>query len=139
MATVNNLMGLGMTSWLAARLGWKTVTTVASGGTAASAAQLPDGNVLNNIFSGTSAVKLPKVGGDGVGYGAHVGDIQVINNESGAAIVVFALATDAGSAVTFYGNGASTAGTTGVSAGSGYPKTFQCVSPSTWIFSGNSA
>lgn len=138
MAKVNDLLGLGMPPFLARLIGWNVDNAfVAAGATAASAAQIPAGNQVITIVSGTSAVKVPKVGGDGVGYGALGGDEIIINNESGAAIVVFALANDQGSAVTFYGNGVSTAGTTGVSAAIGRPLTFQNTSPSTWIFSGS--
>lgn len=137
MTTPNNLIGLGTPPAQANALGVQTNTLVAAGATAASAAQIPAGNQVVTILTGTSAVKLPKVGGDGVGYGASPGDEVIVNNISAAAIVVFALNNDAGSAVTFFGNGVSTVGTTGVSAAAGRPLSFFNISPSTWIFQGS--
>lgn len=132
-----NLIGIGVPPAQAQALGIQTNTVVAVGATAASAGQIPAGNQIATILTGTSGVKLSKVGGDGVGYGAAPGDEVIVNNLSGAAIVVYALNNDAGSVVTFFGNGVSTAGTTGVSAAIGRPLSFFNLSPSTWIFQGS--
>lgn len=136
MATGNNLAGLGMPALLAARVGMHVQAVTVGGTSAGSATQLPgrQGVYYANASNSGSGMALPQVGGQGVGKGALLGDEFTLANILGATVYVYANANAAGSAVTFYGDGASTAGTTGVSLQTGFDAVFRPITVSTWIF-----
>ena len=138
MATPENLMGLGMPPFLAERVGGGVTFISAEGATAGAAKQIPGKPGVYVVNAGTSGVALPLVGGDSINSGALLSDSFVIANIA-ASLVVFAVNNAKGSVVTFYGNGISTAGTTGVSLVSGWQATFRPISVSTWIYTKGSA
>lgn len=138
MATPNNLIGLGVPAIQAGRLGMAIVSVTVAGATAGAAKQLgglPGIYVVNASNSG-SGVALPLVGGQ---TGALLSDEFIIANIVGATIYVYANANSAGSAVTFYGDGVSTAGTTGISVATGFNAMFRPITMSTWIYTKVSA
>jgi len=136
MATEQNLMGLGMPSQLASRVGMHVEAVTVAGATAGAARQIPgmQGVYYVNASNSGSGMALPQVGGQGVGKGALMGDNYTLANILGATVYVYANANAAGSAVTFYGDGVSTAGTTGISLQTGLVAVFNPITVSTWIF-----
>jgi hypothetical protein len=141
MATPRDLMGLGMSPFLARQVGMDVIFVTAAGSTLASAKQLPG---PDNIFviSGTNTgacLALPLVGGDGPANGALLGDFVTISNLCGSTITIYANSNGLGSVVTFYGGGVSVSGATGVSAPTGTQMYFQPITVSSWIFSRGSA
>jgi hypothetical protein len=136
MATPSNLSGLGMPSLLAARVGMHVQAVTCGGTTAGAATQIPgkQGIYYVNASNSGSGVALPLIGGQGPTKGALLGDSYTVANIIGATIYVYANANAAGSAITFYGDGASTAGTTGLSVQTGFSGIFQPITVSTWIF-----
>lgn len=141
MATADNLMGLGLAHLLAARVGLNVRAVTCGGTSAGSATQLAGtpGLYFVNASNGGSGVALPQVGGDGIGKGILLGDPVEVANVIGATIYVYANANAAGSAVTLYGMGVSTAGTTGISVATGWEGIFKPVTVSTWVFTKVSA
>lgn len=138
MATPSNLMGLGVPNFQAGRLGMAVTSVTVAGATAGAATQLggfPGIYVINASNSG-SGVALPQVGGQN---GSLLSDEFIVANIIGATIYVYANANDAGSAVTFYGDGVSTAGTTGISVATGFNAMFRPITMSTWIYTKVSA
>ena len=138
MATPQNLNGLGVPNFQAARLGMSIVSVTVAGATAGAAKQLggfPGIYVVNASNSG-SGVALPLVGGQA---GALLSDEFIIANIVGATIYVYANANSAGSAVLFFGDGVSTAGTTGISVATGFNAIFRPITMSTWIYTKVSA
>lgn len=138
MATPNNLIGLGVPAVQAGRLGMAIVSVTCAGATAGAAKQLggfPGIYVVNASNSG-SGVALPQMGGQ---TGALLSDEFIIANIVGGTIYVYANATGLGSAVTFYGDGVSTAGTTGISVATGFNAMFRPITMSTWIYTKVSA
>ena len=134
MATPDNLMGLGMQHFLASRIGVQVVLVSAEGATAASAKQINGKPGIYVITSGNSGVALPLLGGDTPTGGALLADPIAIANISGSALVLFAANNAKGSAVTLFGRGASTAGTTGVSIGTGITAYCTPITVSIWLF-----
>lgn len=141
MATRGNLAGLGMPALLAARVGMHVQAITCAGATAGAAGQIPGfpGVYYCNASNSGSGLALPQVGGQGVGKGALLADEFTISNIVGAVIYVYANANAAGSVVTFYGDGVSTAGTTGISLTTGFSVWFEPITMSTWIYSKVSA
>lgn len=137
MSTPSNLMGLGVQAFLAGRIGMDVVAVTCAGTSAGSAKQLPGlpGIYFCNASNSGSGLALPKVGGNG----ALLSDEFIIANILGATIYLYANANDAGSAVTFYGDGVSTAGTTGISVATGFNAMFRPITMSTWIYTKVSA
>lgn len=138
MATPQNLMGLGMPHLLAARVAMSVVSVTVAGATAGAAKQLPgeQGIYVVNASNSGSGLALPLVGGQ---YGCLLGDELTIANIVGATIYVYANANGAGSVVTLYGDGVSTAGTTGISVATGFNAIFRPITMSTWIYTKVSA
>lgn len=136
MATRANLIGLGVPHLQAARIGMHVVAVTCAGATAGAATQIPgfQGVYYVNASNSGSGVALPNLGGEGPAKGALLGDSFNIANIIGATIYVYANATDAGSAVTFFGGGLSAAGTTGISLQTGFNALFTPITVSTWIF-----
>jgi len=135
MATPDNLMAFGVAHNLAQIQGAIPVITSVFGTSVGSAAQV-GGNqyitVINASNSG-SGLKMPQVGGDGVGKGALLGDQYWVTNLLGASIAIYIANNALGSAVTIYGNGVSIAGTTGFSLQLGQSVIMRPVTVSTWI------
>lgn len=136
MARPQDLMALGLPHFLAARVGMNVQLVTCGGGSAASATQIPgrQGIYYVNASNSGSGVKLPLVGGEGVSGGACLADAFTVANIFGATIQIYADNNAAGSVVTFFGVGVSTAGTVGVSLGTGKMTTFFPITVSTWIF-----
>lgn len=105
MATKENLIGLGTPPALARVLGVTPVVATAYGATVGSANQIGGDQYLTVCVTGTSAFKVPQVGGDtGTLLGAP--PFWVVNLTT-AAIAVYAASNALGSAVTFYSSDAS--------------------------------
>ena len=138
MATPANLMGLGVAHFAAARIGMSVIAVTCAGATAGAAKQLPglQGIYYVNASNSGSGVALPEVGGD---LGCLLGDDIIVANIVGGTIYVYANANDAGSAVTLYGDGVSTGGTTGISVATGFNAQFRPITMSTWIYTKVSA
>lgn len=136
MPTSGNLMGLGMSHLLAARVGMHVVSITCAGQTAAGATQIPgrQGFYFCNASNSGSGLALPKVGGDGAAGGALLGDMFGVLPYGVGTIYIYANANDAGSAVTLIGRGVSAAGTTGISLAVGSPGYFQPITVSTWMY-----
>jgi hypothetical protein len=137
MATKLDLVGLGTPPLVADLMGDTPTLFTASGSTAGSAAKIPGTQYTTVVNTGTSAVKLPQVGGDGIGYGGVLGAEYKIVNLTSADISVFISNNDKGSAVTFFASAISVVGTTGVTIVPGrvfvtYPLTI-----STWAVLGS--
>jgi hypothetical protein len=141
MATPRDLMGLGMSPFLARQVGMDVIFVTAAGSTLASAKQLPgpDALFVINATNTGACLLLPLIGGDGPANGALLGDLATLANICGSTITVYANNNALGSVVTFYGGGVSTAGTVGVSCPTGAQLYFQPITVSTWIFSRGSA
>lgn len=126
MAGKTNLMGLGMPFNLAELIANGREFITAQGSTRASANTIGPKNyfsVVNATNSG-NYVNLPAVGGD---TGCLLADEFKIVNLQSAAVVVTGDST-----TTIFYNGASVAGTTGVSVAGGKIGTFYPVSSSVW-------
>lgn len=132
MVTKVELMGLGMPYPLANRLGVTPTITSAFGATAASAAQIGGVQYLTLVTATNtgSGLKMPQVTGDS---GCLPGDTFIVQNNLTASVIIYAVNNAAGSAVTFYGNGVSAAGTTGFSIPSGMMAMMWPVNTSTWV------
>ena len=137
MATVQNLMALGMASPLARRMGINPVITSAFGATAGVANPIA-GNQYFLVITATntgSGLLLPQVGGQvGPATGAFLGDEFYIQNNLTASIAVYVANNAAGSAVTLYGNAISAAGTTGVSVPTGQSILVKIATISTYVY-----
>jgi len=138
MANPENLMGLGLPHMLARVMANGVYTISAEGATAGAAKQIPGVPGVYFVNAGTSGLALPLVGGEPPTGGALLGDKFYISNIA-ATLVVFANNNAKGSAVTLFGNGISTAGTTGISLVSGWQALFQPITISTWFYSKGSA
>lgn len=125
MPQATDLMGLGMSHQLAGKVGNNVATVTAQGATFASATSIgPDVKVAAITASNSgNFVALATVG-----IRQLLGDEIKIMNLLSASIVV-----TAPSAITFYGGGVSTAGTTGVSVATGTYTIFIPVTASTVI------
>ena len=130
MPTKQDLIGLGMVWKMADVLGVTPLLKAIAGAAAGSATQIGGTDYLFVPTSGTSACKLPPVGGD---TGTFLGSPTAIANYTSAAIVVFAANNALGSAVTILANGTSAAGTTGMSLLSGHTMLLWPVTVSTWM------
>ena len=130
MARAIDLMGLGLSPFPAGRLANDPVSIVAVGAAVASATVLPGIPGVFYVQSGTSAVKLPQVGGES---GCLLGDEITIVNMSSAAITIFATTNNAGSAVAIYANVTSATGSTGMSLLSGAMGIFKPITASAWF------
>lgn len=136
MSTPENLMGLGLPHFLAARVGLRVQAVTVAGATAGAARQLPGvpGIYFVNASNSGSGLALPLVGGDAPDRGINLSDHVQVANIIGATIYVYANANAAGSAVTLYGAGLSAVGTTGISVQTGMIADLQPITVSTWIF-----
>lgn len=133
MATKTDLMGLGMPPALANNLGFTPVIATAAGAAVGSATQIGGKQYITfvNASNSGSGLRMPQVTGDE--QGALLGDEFNIFNALSANIVIYAANTAQGSAVTFFGNAASAAGTTGFSIATGQMVTMFPVTVSTWM------
>jgi hypothetical protein len=133
MAKSDNLMGLGMSYPLAARVGMNIQAVTIAGTSAGSATQLPGRQGIYYVLASNSGsgIKLPQVGG---ANGCLPGDEFTIVNNQGATLAVYAANNGLGSAVTLIGNGAATAGTTGVSLLTAHVAIYKNINVSTWAF-----
>ena len=119
MTTKLDLTGLGMHPFMADVIGDTPTLLTAVGTVVASAAQIPGTQFTTTVNTGTSAVKLPKIGGEGPSGGGRLGSEYRVVNLSAATISVFAADNDLGSVVTFFASLVSVVGTTGLSVVSG--------------------
>lgn len=130
MATKENLMAFGMPYPLADKLGMTPIVATAVGASLGSATQIGGQQYLTLVSTGTSGLKMPQVTGDN---GCLPGDWFTIQNNTAASIQIYCANNAAGSAVTFYGNGVSVAGTTGFSLPTGQMSILRPITPSTWV------
>lgn len=88
MAKKSDLMGLGMSPFLARRTATDPQTVTAQGGSIASALPLGGDQYFVSVIAsnGGAGLALPAVGGDN---GALLGDDFIINNQLTASITVF--------------------------------------------------
>lgn len=137
MATKQNLMAYGMSSPLARRMGYTPKLFTASGASQASAPGIGGDSYLTviNATNSGSGVQMPQVGGQvAATSGALLGDSFYIWNLLTASICIYAANNSLGSAVTFYGNGVSAAGTTGISVPTGQSVQIMPVTISTYVY-----
>lgn len=102
--TKDDLIGLGLTPALADGIGYTPIVATAYGATVGSANQIGGKQYITVCVTGTSAFKVPAVGGD---TGAYKGFPFYVFNQTTAAIAVYAASNALGSAVTFYSSDAS--------------------------------
>ena len=128
MATISDLIGLGLHPFLAKQIAITPVSVTAVGSTLGSANQVPNTAGLAYVVSTNSgsAVKLPQIGGD---LGVTLGFPIIVMNLLSAAITVFA----SGSA-TLQGNGVSASGDTGVAIATNNGIQFWPVTSTTWAY-----
>lgn len=129
MVTATDLMGLGLSPFVAGRLATTPTPFTASGASQASAAQVGPLQQLIyvNASNSGSGVKLPQIGG---ANGCLLGDDFTLLNLLAGTVQVYTASAVTG---TIYITGASTTGVTGVGIDPGFQAIFQCVTPSTWI------
>lgn len=140
MARKLDLTGLGVSPFVADILGDTPTLFTAVGAAVGSAAQIPGTQFTTVVNAGTSAVKVPLIGGEGPSGGGVLGQDYKIINVSAASIMVFAANNAAGSAVALVTSAASVAGTTGLSVAAGRTAIMFPITVSTWgVFSGASA
>jgi len=137
MTKKTDLMGLGMQPFMADLLGDTPTLFTAVGTVVGSAAQIPGTQFTTIVNTGTSAVKLPKIGGEGPAGGGQLGSEYRVVNLSAAIISVFAANNDLGSVVTFFGSLVSIAGTTGLSVERGRTLISYPLTVSTWAVLGS--
>lgn len=137
MATKSGLMGLGTPPLVADLIGDTPVLFTASGTTAGEAAEIPGTQYTTVVDAGTSAVKLPQIGGDGIGYGGQLGAQYKIVNLTAADISIFIADNDLGSAVTIFASAVSVAGTVGVTIVPGRVFIAYPLTVSTWVAAGS--
>lgn len=137
MTTKLDLTGLGMNPFMADQLGDTPTAITAVGTVVGSAAQIPGTQFTTYVNAGTSAVKVPKIGGEGPSGGGKLGSEYRVVNLTAATIVVFAADNDAGSVVTFFASLVSVAGTTGLSVVSGRMLVTVPLTVSTWAVLGS--
>lgn len=131
MALVTDLMGLGMSPYLANRIATQPTALTAGGASSGSATQMgPNGLFYVNATNSGSGVKLPAVGGD---PGCLLGDDVILTNILIDTVQVYIANNAAGSVCTLYIDGASVTGTTGVSVSGGKSVCFYPLTVSTWI------
>ncbi len=105
MTTKADLIGLGVSPYVANALGVTPVVATAYGATVGSANQIGGQQFLTVCITGTSSFKVPQIGGD---TGALLGGPPFyVSNLTTAAIAVYAASNSLGSAVTFYASDAS--------------------------------
>lgn len=133
MATAANLIGLGMPSPLAARVGMHIQAVTCAGTSAGTATQIPGRQGIYYVLASNSGsgIKLPQLGGNN---GANLGDEITISNQQGATIAVYSANNGNGSAVTLVGNGGAIAGTTGMSLLTNHTAILKNINVSTWAF-----
>jgi hypothetical protein len=133
MARGQDLMGLGLSHILAARVGMNVQAVTIAGTSVGSATQLPGRQGIYYVLASNSGsgIKLPPVGGLN---GCLPTDEYTIVNNQGATLAVYAANNASGSAVTLIGNGAATAGTTGVSLLTAHVAIYKNINASTWAF-----
>jgi hypothetical protein len=140
MATAQNLMAYGMASPLARRMGRTPVITSACGATSGLASLIGGAQYLTLVTitvggSSSAGLVLPQIGGQvSATSGALLGDDFFIQNNTVGSILIFAANNALGSAVTLYGNAASAAGTTGISAPTGQSVLLRPITVSTWVY-----
>lgn len=132
MAKSTDLMGLGMSPFLARAIGDDPMAVTAGGSSAGSATSINGKNsvIYVNASNSGSGVLLPQVGGEN---GAFLGDDIKIVNLLGAAIQVYIANNGLGSAVQIYMDGGSITGTTGFSVTSGKCVIMTPITVSAWI------
>lgn len=137
MTKKTDLMGLGVPHIVADVLGDTPTLFTAVGAAVGSAAQIPGTQYTTVVNAGTSAVKLPKIGGEGPSGGGQLGSEYRVINLTAATINVFAANNDLGSVVTFFASLISVAGTQGISVVSGRTLILYPVTVSTWAVLGS--
>jgi len=128
MATVNDLIGLGLHPFLASKIACTPAQVTAQGASLASANQIPNTVGIAYVISTNSGsgLKLPPVGGDN---GVTLGTTITVFNFLGAGIQVYA----SGSA-TITGSGVSASGDTGVTVATCNGLQFSPVTATSWIY-----
>lgn len=139
MTTKADLVGLGTPPMVADVLGDTPTLFTAVGTVVGSAAQIPGNQFTTVVNAGTSAVKVPKVGGDAytLGSGGKLGSEYRIINMTANPISVFAASNDAGSLVTFIASALSVAGATGITTPIGRMLVMVPITVSTWVVLGS--
>lgn len=130
MTTPLDLVNLGVQPFVANRLGTGVGSVVVGGGSVGSATQIPGGARIAWITGSNagSGLVLPTFGGEiANGTGALGGDSIVIFNLLSASIVVYAPGT-----MSFIGDGASTAGSVGISVAASRSCEFYAITASTY-------
>ena len=127
MAKAEDLMGLGLPHFQSRRIGINQASIICGGGSAGSATAI-NGYIRSVYVTASNAgsgLVLPSVGGDG----ALLNDQFFVTNMLGAAVNVYA----PGTATFLSPDGASVAGTVGVSVSSFKTALFMPITATTWI------
>lgn len=136
MVTKTELMGLGIPPIVAELLANTPIRTSAFGATQASAAPMAARSQLIMITATNngSGISMPLPTGDPTnGAGAANGDVFFVMNALSANIQIYSANNAQGSAVTFFVNAVSAAGTTGFSLAAGNMAVLMPVTGSTWV------
>lgn len=136
MATQNDLVGMGVPVFIARVQGKTPVVEQAFGAAAGSASPIAGDQYLSMVTATTtgSGLLMPQVGGDwAANAGAMLGDEFKIFNALATAIQIYCANNANGSAVTFYINAVSAAGTTGIALLSGQMAILTPFTVSTWV------
>ena len=126
MALSQDLMGLGMSPFVASRVSRNPRSVTAQGATLGSASRIGNQTQLAYVISSNSGsgLVLPNVGGD---QGCLLGDDITVVNGLQAAIIVYA-----SNSATFIGFGVSASGNTGVAIATANTAIFFAVTATTW-------
>ncbi len=130
MATIQNLMAFGMAPALARRIASPPFSVTVGGGSVGSATGMIGHNGVAYVVASNSGsgMVLPSMGGEVSNTAGMLGgdSLQVINLLS-ASVVVYAPGT-----MTFTGDGASTAGSVGISVAANRAALFTLLTTSTY-------
>lgn len=127
MAKKSDLMGLGMSPFLARRSATDPQTVNSQGASRASATQIGGDQYFVSVIGSNSGsgIALPSIGGDN---GALLGDDFIINNQLTATIQVYG---PVGSTISVSGNNVS--GSAGFSLASHFTATIYPITSSSWL------
>lgn len=121
----SDLMGLGVSPFLAERQATEPYTIAAAGTSIGTATAIGRSQYLCTVSSGSGGVKVPNLGGD---TGCLLGDAFIINNQSGSSITVYV----SGNA-TFTFGGSSVAGATGITVSNHQAVTLYSLTSTQWM------
>lgn len=130
MATSQNLMAFGLAPDLARRIASPPISVTVGGASQGSATGIIGHNAVAYVIASNSGsgMVLPSAGGDVTATaGMMLGDAIQVQNLLGASVVVYAPGT-----MTFTGDGASTAGTTGISVAANRAALFTMLTATTY-------